>query len=129
MDDQLKAILSLSFACVSLLGSLSIIIMYASFPQLRQFAFKMVLFLAIADVLAETSEILSFTRLYGQVPAGLCYFQAMLQTYAGICSMLWVALISWTMYASVVLGQQDTSEYLNRYLLIAFGVPVIFTMM
>lgn len=103
------------------------IVTYLIFPQLRQFSFQIVFCLAIADLANSTANILSVTRFNGDpAPDGLCYVQALIKTYSNLSSILWVNLISWTMYRTVVLGRPNSMELLKRYLLIGFGIPILF---
>lgn len=130
IDTQVGTTLQVVISSFSLIGAMFMIGMYATFPQLRQFSFKMVFFLAISDFLGALAGILSATRFTGEnPPEGLCYFQAMLQTYANMSSIIWVVIISWTLYSSVILGIHDKSQSLKNFLLSGFVLPIFFVLL
>ena len=114
-------------SALSLIGSLLMIVTYLVFPQLHQFSYHIVFYLAISDFLGSTANLLSISRFFEPIaPAGLCIIQAIMKNYTNICSILWVDMICWTMYSTVVLGKQNDRSILKRYIAIGFGIPVLF---
>ena len=121
-----ELIFQVSASSLSFLGSLALIVTYIVFPQLHQFSYSIVFCLAIADFIQSFSNLLSISMFAdGTIPAGLCIVQAVLKNFANMSSILWVNLISWTMYSTVVLGNQNDGRTLKRYIAIAFGIPAL----
>lgn len=107
-DDQQQVISSLWLACgiISIFGSLFIIVCFICFKELRNFAFRLVLFLSISDISA------SITKLFGDAGSmgpGACLFQAISMTFFELASILWVVLIAFTLHMAFLKERADFS--------------------
>lgn len=116
--DALTAI-SVTFSLISFFGVLLIIVSYLTFAKLRTFSFGLVFFMSCADLGALFSYLLGSPG-----EGGLCRFQGLLQQYCELSSIIWSALIAFTLYRAVV-KLQDSASLLKRYLAFGYGIPVI----
>jgi hypothetical protein len=71
-------------SCLSLFGSLFILVCYCAFKDLRMFAFKLVALLSFADVCNSAGFLLGPLK----DDSAACYFQAIVISYFSVCSVL-----------------------------------------
>ena len=113
---------------LSLISSFYIIIIYACYPKTRNFAFKMVFYLCIADCCFSLAELLSLGRsdfLFDvQYYRGVCYTQSFMITWFGLSSIVWTSIIAWTLYSTVILNNINIENKEGHYLLLGFLLPM-----
>ncbi len=107
-----------SFFC-----SLFVILNYIFFPQLRSFAFKLIFFLQISDFLVSISYILILFS--PEDDKNLCNFQAFLNAFAGLSSVLWASIIGYQVYRSVLNYETILKKNEKKLFIFAFGIPFI----
>lgn len=106
---------------LSLLGSFFILAMYAVFSELRAFAFKLVVYLTIADVLKSICKV---QAAYLLPTSGVsCYISATGISFGSLSSVLWTATIAWSLYITVVRGREDIQSLERYFHLCCWGVP------
>lgn len=135
-DYQPLAPLAYSAMGISFLGSAFIIVSYTSFKQLRNFALQLVLYLAVADFILSGAALLSLIRgenalkpaSDGEPMDTLCYIQAPLIEYSFLSAVLWVDIIAWAIY-STVMRIGDVKNQMKYFYAIGFGVPVVVSIM
>ena len=129
-------LLNIVLSGLSFVGAHFIIFMYIRFEQLRSFAFKLVLYLAISDALLAAGRMLSiFQYTKGETfasqaehPGTICYLQGLIENYAQLASIFWVDVIAGTLYATVVKGIPDVKNKLPHYIAFGYCTPLLFTL-
>lgn len=110
---------------LSLTGSVFILSMFALFPHLRAFAFKLVFFMTIADTgKAICKEHAAYLL---PIEGVFCYIAAVVDTYCALASVLWTSVIAWSMYITVVKGREDIESLEKYFHLYCWGVPLVMT--
>lgn len=112
---------------LSLLGSLFIVAMYAMFQELRAFAFKLVVYLTVADVV---KSICKAQPAFILPTSGLsCYIAAAGISFGSLSSVLWTATIAWSLYITVVRGREDIQSLERYFHLCCWGAPTVLTVL
>ncbi|CAG9324120.1 GCR1_3 [Blepharisma stoltei] len=93
------------------------------FKKLRVFAFKLVLYLAIADIFVALGFMVPFHPPDGE-NSNLCIFQAALTSYFTDCTIYLTSVIAHALYSAVV-KHRTIEKYHLYYILFAFGMPWI----
>ncbi len=111
----------------SFLGSSFICFCYLIFKDLRKFAFKLVFFLSLSDVLLSVSDMLGDP----QDGTATCTFQAVVNSYFAIASILWTTMIAYCLYATVIKRQAiEITRMRERYMhMLCWGYPAVFTIL
>lgn len=120
---------------LSFLGSLFIITCYFYFKNLRKFAFKLVAILSLTDLLNQGVD------MFISVPAseleqinsgaievtGLCYAQAILNSYFELSSVLWTTAIAATVYMFVSqrMSTEAVEGRLKYFIAYCCGIPLL----
>jgi hypothetical protein len=102
-----------------LLGSILTLILYLGYPQIRQFAFKLIFFLSL------TTSGYSISILIGPSTddSKSCQVQAVLISYFSVSSILWLLTIVHSLKIAI-LQKRSPEQYLKTYLLICFIYPL-----
>ena len=119
--------LRLFFNSLSLLGSLFIIFSYLKFARLRKFAFKLICYLSISDLMFSIAGFLIFNDA-DEVSYSFCAFQGFALYYSSISTVFWTACIAYSLQ-SIVLGNNREIEKSERKLLfVGFVLPILLAM-
>lgn len=122
-------ILFMIAAILSLLAALYIIMIYLFYPHIRNFAFKMVFYLNIADCCFSIGQLLTLGSPYFlfnvEKSEPLCLTQAFMITWFGLSSIIWTSIIAWTLYSTVIMNNTDIESKEAKYLLWGFVLPMI----
>ena len=114
---------------LSLLASLYIILIYICYPRTRSFAFKMVLYLNIADFCFAAAELLSLGHpnflFEVSLSEGICFAQSFMITWFGLSSIFWTSIIAWTLYSTVIRNDTNIESKEAQYLIFGFMVPLV----
>ena len=105
---------------LSCLSCATIIITYLRFKQIRKQAYiKVIVYIAISDFMAS----LCFISIVkdGSI---LCWIQGLLVNYFQLATVLWVDVVVWHLYRTVLLGKRIKNA--NHYHWIAWGVPFLY---
>lgn len=110
---------------LSLTGSVFILSMYALFPDLRGFAFKLVFCMTIADAGKAICklQVAFLLPTYG----AFCYIAAVADTFCALSSVLWTSTIAWSLYITVVRGREDIESLKGYFHLYSWGIPLLIT--
>jgi len=127
---------TLAGSFLSLFGASFIIWAYLKFENLRNFAFKLVFWLSISDLIFCIGKILIlfeissfYNNLWGSNDA-LCQMQALLINYGGLASVTCTVTIAWTLYTSLIKAElQLEAKYENSLWRFAFGFPFFMTIL
>jgi len=111
--------ISVAFSLLSFFGVLLIVVSYLSFPKLRSFSFGLVFYMSLADLGALFSYLLGSPS-----EGGVCRFQGFIQQYFELSSIIWSAVIAFTLYRAVV-KLQDSASLSKTYLTLGYGVPLL----
>jgi len=114
-------------AGLSILCCAAIVISFLRFEELRRPAYLMVLNLVVSDMGLAISFLL---RPWPNDPkeGPLCTAQGIIQQYFELASPLWTAVMSYTLYRTVVQrGRGVWSISFRRYFCFAWGIPILAT--
>ena len=116
-----------AISVVSLISCLFVMLMYLLIKSLRNIAFRMIVYLQIADAIVAISLILEiFDPFHNQ---GVCYAQAFLINYGCDASFFCVCCIMTAIYRSATHKWRRVEPFEKYFLLLSFGFPLILTMM
>lgn len=112
---------------ISMLASSLVLITYLSFKQLRTFAFRLVCFMSIADLFKSSSGVINMfpsNSSYEQLDI-VCQLQAFLSSFGIISSFMWIDIITWVLYSTVVLKKVGHESSLRFYAALGYGLPFL----
>ncbi|CAG9324119.1 unnamed protein product [Blepharisma stoltei] len=104
---------------LSVIGSIFVISAYILFKELRAFAFKLVAYLAFADMCSALVYMIPW-----KVSDPLCQFQASVSLYFDLSGVLWSNIIAHALYSAVI-RHKPIELYHTKYLIYAFTIPII----
>ena len=114
---------------LSLFSALYIIMIYICYSKTRNFAFKMVFYLNIADFLYSISQLFILKNpefLFDvEFSETLCLAQSFMMTWFGLSSILWTSIIAWTLYSTVILNNTNIEEKEIKYIFMGFILPLM----
>ena len=114
-------------ALISFLSILFVLFMYLTKRNLRNIAFKMVVYLQIADGIMAFSFIL---QIFDPIENhALCQTQAFLMNYGGVSSFFWTCCISSCIYFSCTGRWRRVELYEWHFIVICFFFPMLFSIM
>lgn len=105
----------------SLFGSLSIIVLFLIYKNLRSYAFKLVFYMSISDAIRAIGFILPLH------PKSYCIAQSILTTFGSTSGLLWTTIIAICLYCVVIKKITNISKYHKHMLLIGYILPLILT--
>mmetsp|Transcript_22616 Transcript_22616/g.40711 ORF Transcript_22616/g.40711 Transcript_22616/m.40711 type:complete len:297 (-) Transcript_22616:58-948(-) len=103
---------------LSIVSCLFVVILYFWLEDLRQFTFRLVAYLATADILKGIGMLLP------PDDATMCMIQAIINVYFEFCSFLWVAVISYVMLNVIVHRDIDIQRKETKFLLFCSLLPL-----
>lgn len=106
--------------CLSILGSIFVCAVYLAFKEIRVFSYKLVVMMCIADSILSLGLLL--LDYHGYVH---CQTAAFLNSYGSLSSILWNAIIAYSLYVTVFLKDLDISSKEIHFLAIGFGAPLL----
>ncbi|OMJ74977.1 hypothetical protein SteCoe_25970 [Stentor coeruleus] len=116
-------------AIIGFLGSLSIILLYAFFPQLRSYSFRLILYIGIFNFIQSLSTVLSYIHINN---TALCDFFAMIFHSAYLSSTIWSGSIALNLFLVVRYGLRDFTRFHKLWLFTTsvfipgiFALPII----
>lgn len=106
----------------SILGALYIIVVYFAMQQVRRlFAFRLIVYLSISDLLFSTAMLLG--PLDGT--STLCQVQAVMITLFGLATVLWTVSIALTMYLVVLSRSSSVEVHEAKMIAVCYGLPML----
>lgn len=119
MSEKTALSLMLIITCsISAFGSIFIITAFLYFKSIRSFAFKLVFFMSISDLVRSISLMLP--------PEGLsCKFQGFLLQFSTASSILWSFNIAYSLYTTVINQENNPSRHQTKFLLLAYLFPFL----
>ena len=118
-DYERAGILLCELICNSfgLLGVVLVVVLIIGYPNLRLFAFKLVMFLSIS------TAGYSIGVLIGPSDTWVCPLQAVFISYFSVSSVLWLLMISHAIHTAII-GQRTPEALLKRYMIIGYILPL-----
>lgn len=114
---------------LSLLTSLYVSLIYICYPKTRNFAFKMVFYLNIADFCYALAQLLVIRHphffLEVEFSDYVCLAQSFMMTWFGLASIVWTSIIAWTLYSTVILNNINIEEKEFKYIFLGFIIPML----
>lgn len=88
-------LVSICCATLSVIGSGFTCLLFLSFPTLRDYSFRLIFYLAIADLLLSINFMIP-----EKLSGSLCWLQGAALNYVGLCQVFIAAVICYTLYKS-----------------------------
>lgn len=128
IDEKRLLIAGIITNSMSILGSLFISTMYICYKDMQSFAFKLVFFLALSDIIFGIGRLFNFEQfLQDEISPEVdlpCYIQSVLTSFGGLSTIMATIAISWSLVQSVVNGVTELNTYLIQYILVIFVFPL-----
>mmetsp|Transcript_25529 Transcript_25529/g.82260 ORF Transcript_25529/g.82260 Transcript_25529/m.82260 type:complete len:319 (-) Transcript_25529:52-1008(-) len=128
-DAQLRTLkrITLSSAILSMMGSSFIIFSYFYFVQLRTLAYRMIVFLSVADFFSSISYVIgAIASTKDRCPDGWCYLTAVMSQYFDVATFLWTACIAFNIHQVLVKNVGHAVEgYQKFYHMLCWGLPAV----
>ena len=119
--------LSFSMALMSFLSVIFIIVMYKICKGLHNIAYKMIIYLQIADGIIAFSLLLQiFDPIDHPI---LCQIQSFIGNYGCVSSYFWTCCITTAIYRSTTGKWRRVEPYERYFLVISYGFPLIISIM
>ena len=122
--DLLKYLL-ISFNLLSFLSTSTVIFSYIFKISTRNFAFKLVVYLQIADLMLSISNILI---VFDEKSSEYCIFNSYIITASCNASVIWTLIIAFAVYQNVIQNNQSIFKYEIFFLIIGYFFPFIYTL-
>jgi Slime mold cyclic AMP receptor len=120
-EEQDKINLTLMITnCLSLAGSLFIIVLYIIL-KLKIFSFRLVFYIAIADLIHSAGLMLPSNS------DPWCFIQAVSLEYTSLSGLFWTGIMAYSIYEAVVKLDTNIQDKEKKFLIIGYGLPIIFT--
>lgn len=110
-------VVSIAASALGLTGALLMILMFATHKNIRSFSYRLILYLAISDA----GEAISFIIGPKSHSALVCEIQATFRSLFALSSVLWIDVIAYVMYKSIVDQHEDMKRYECRLMLGVIG--------
>jgi hypothetical protein len=130
-EPELKLI-ALITLCLSSGGALFILTLFARHRSLRNFSFLLVMHVSLSDLIFCIGHFLNIDddtlQLYDADPTK-CTVQGFLIQFGQMSSIMWTAMIAFSLYSTVVLNFREVHKKYPRFLLWSYGFPLILSLM
>lgn len=114
-------------AGLSTIGCLLIIISGLCLKKLRTYAFRLIIYLSIADLFASISKSYIGFILPGYSSSFWCYSQALIQNFSQLASLLITLLISASLYGMIVKENFQIKKHEKFLVFLCFLIPALAT--
>ena len=122
--------LGATMGSISLFSTLFVLFLYKTNQSLKNFTFRIVVYLQISDLMLSISIIfMSFENLRTETSEGFCVTQAFLLNYGVLSTTIWTFLITFIMLVSLKYNVQWLKKHEKYYLMIGYGIPLILSIM
>lgn len=112
---------------LSFLAVLFVVIMYLARRNLRNIAFRMVVYLQIADGIVSFGNVLQIADPINH--SGLCYFQAFTGNFGCVSSFLWTCCISTAIYFTSTGRWRRVEPYEPCFIVVGYVFPLALSFM
>ena len=116
---------------ISLVGSLFVILIYASFKDARNYTYLLIVQLAITGIISSFSNFIKAGDIQSTEDSvnALCVIQGFLTQFGTTAGFLWTMIISWTLYATVVLNRHNILVMIYKKIIAGYGIPLLCAIM
>lgn len=121
-DYSINITLRLIFNSLSCIGSLFIIISFWKFKRLRKFAFKLICYLSISDLVFSIATFLIINNA-DSVNSHFCTFQGFALYYSSLSTIFWTSCIAYSMQKVVTTNTRDIENKEKWLLIIGYLLP------
>lgn len=104
---------------ISLIGSLSIMLLFLNYKILRSLAFKLVFYMSLADTIRAIGFILPTH------PESYCLAQAFLTSFGSLSGLIWTSIIAISLYCVVIHEANDMKKYHILMIFIGYIAPLV----
>ena len=125
-DDPVLLMLVRIGGCLSVVGSLFIIVSYCIFRRSRKFSRKLLLFLTIADLGASLGWLMSGFHVDMPLPdrpGTLCVIQGYVLQFFYLASFLWTACFAFHLFQLIWIKNRRAYKLGWRYHVLSWGIP------
>lgn len=119
-EEEITFYTILTSNCLSILGSIFVCTVYLAFKEIRVFSYKLVVMMCIADSILSLALLLP--GYHGFIH---CQIAAFLNSYGSLSSILWNAIIAYSLYVTVFFQNIDIASKEIHFLVIGFGAPLL----
>jgi hypothetical protein len=126
---------NLILSTFSMIGCLTIILLYCFRSKLRSFIFSLVFFLSISELINSLANLFSIDKLYITEdddmqlgPSYICEIQSILLVYTDFCTLTWVLIISYSINELMCNFNQDIVAQKRKFIIFGYSFPLIFTL-
>jgi len=102
-------------ASVSLVAGVFIIYSYVAYTGLRNFPYKLIVYMSISDILSSISYLLG-------INSDLCQEQAIISQFFTLATFFWTACFGFNIFVVLVLNRSHVETYELSYHLICWGL-------
>lgn len=118
------------FGSISMISTLIVISIYIFNKSMRNFTYRIVVYLQISDFLLSFSIIMMGAQnFFSNYSAFFCKTQAFILNYGVVATAFWTFMITLIMLQSLRLSLICLKKYEKFYVAIGFLCPLIFTIM
>jgi hypothetical protein len=110
----------------SLFGSLMVIILFTFRKNLRSFVFTLIFYLSISELLNSIANIMSINKLSDPENDLICTIQATIINYTDFCSLIWMCIISYTIYILMTRYNPNLKAKKCLFIILGFILPLVF---
>jgi len=130
-EPELKFIAMLTVG-LSAAGALFILALFLRHKTLRNFSFLLVAHVSLSDLIFCIGHFLDLdddAYILDETTPFLCIAQGFLIQYGQLSSIMWTAMIAFSLYSTVVLNFREVHKKYPRFLLWCYGFPLILSIM
>jgi hypothetical protein len=117
---------NLILSSLSIIGCLFIITLYICRKNLQSFIFSLIFHLSISEIINSLGNLLSLNKLYWN-SSTVCTIQSMIIGYSDFCTLIWILIISYTIYDLMCNFNQDIVNKHKTFIIIAYSIPLVLT--
>lgn len=128
-EDRLIVGITIFTAVLSTFGSVLILLTYLRFKKIRNYAFKLIVYLSISDLILTVGGLLSLYTYNSRDNDIVCLTQSFLYNIGGLSSIIWTSIIAWNIYSATVLGAKKKAPKNIKYLLLGYCLPAAISFM
>jgi hypothetical protein len=119
---------NLILSCLSVIGCLFIITLYFCRKNLQSFIFSLIFHLSISEIINSLGNLLSINKLIWN-DTTICTIQSIVIGFSDFCSLIWILIISYTIYDLMCNFNQDIVKKQKLFISIAYTAPLILILM
>lgn len=128
-DYQIISKFNQTFAAFSLVGCLFIMVCYWRYADLRNFAFTLVFWMSVTDLIFSIGNIMGDVNGTSYPATDLCKFQGVLRSFGNLSSLIWAVSIAFTLHLCYLQQRIQfspaTADSILPYFHLACWIPTV----